>query len=227
MAQPHTPALHTAPVEHGLLQPPQCSRLVCVSTQAPLHAICVPGHTQAPAVQLCPLAQAFSHEPRWAVVVRSAQAPLHKTCGAVQLVTGALQMPWSQIWFWSQAIAQLPQCFGSDSVSVHGPAAIGLAPPAPPIAAAPAELSTFVFEGVPGLDGLEPSTHATTQARTPSPRNAQGPNRMSLIEFSLGHSVRRARCTAFIGYPESRPYFKKSGKIREIICATVTAAASA
>jgi len=67
-----------------------------------------------PPLQLCPLAHALSHAPQWAVLVKSAHTPLHKTCGAVQLVAGALHIPWSQTWPWLQAMLQLPQCDGSD-----------------------------------------------------------------------------------------------------------------
>jgi len=83
--------------------------LVWVSVQAPLHANCVPGHWQTPAVQLCPVAQALPHAPQSAVPAKSTQAPLHSVCGAVHVLLAAWHTPSAQICPVAQAFVQLPQ----------------------------------------------------------------------------------------------------------------------
>jgi len=110
---------------------------------------------------------------------------------------------------------------------VHGPIATLAAPLDPPGAPlAPAE-PMLSFVGIPGFDGVDPSTHATTLTKTPSPRNAQGPSRMSLIESSLAtprsrahncHNVSVSVASARQIQSKIRAKFRK---IREIAGSTV------
>src|SRR5688572_13599889 len=49
-----TPEEQVWPAAHIMLQPPQCWRVVSVSTHTPPHVVCPPGQVHAPFEQDCP-----------------------------------------------------------------------------------------------------------------------------------------------------------------------------
>jgi hypothetical protein len=97
------------------------------------------GHTQAPAVQLWPAAQALPHAPQLAVAAKSTQAPLHRLSGALHELTAVWHTPSAQVCPEAQAWPHAPQLAGSDCVSWQEPSAtvpVAIAPvPAPPLTA--------------------------------------------------------------------------------------------
>jgi hypothetical protein len=69
LAQPHTLALHTRPLEHTVPQPPQLEGSVVVSTQAPLQYVLPGAQPHTPCWQLRPPAQMLPHWPQLALSV--------------------------------------------------------------------------------------------------------------------------------------------------------------
>src|SRR5262245_51987196 len=72
-----SPATQVAPVGHTLLQPPQCTAFVCVSTHSFVQSAAPPEHTHAPLIQVAPTGHVRLQPPQWSarVCVSTHSAP--------------------------------------------------------------------------------------------------------------------------------------------------------
>jgi hypothetical protein len=131
----HVPVVHAAlwlaPAAHVRPQPPQCARLVRVSTSQPLALL--PSQFAKPALQVIvqlelaqvgaafgALGQTFAHAPQlFALLVVSMHTPLQRIVGAMQLTE---HVPIEQLCPAGHALPQAPQWLLLVCGSTHAPA---------------------------------------------------------------------------------------------------------
>jgi len=101
-----TPLEHDDPDPQALPQRPQCTLLVAVLTQAPLHKVVPVGQAHAPREQVEPVAQVTPQDPQWALLLR------RSTQAAPQSVSpdAQAQVPATQLRPVVQAFPHAPQC---------------------------------------------------------------------------------------------------------------------
>jgi hypothetical protein len=65
-------APQTCPLAQIVVHPPQCARLVVVSTHVLPHGVAAPSHTQPPETQDAPVGHTRSQRPQWSLSLSSA-----------------------------------------------------------------------------------------------------------------------------------------------------------
>ncbi len=115
--QTHAPAVHVLLALQTLSQRPQCSRVLCVSTQSAPHIVCAHVFMHAPIEQNCVPAHAVPHAPQLARSDRgSTHAPPHRVMGAAQI---ARQMPSAHSCPAAHTVPHAPQWLVDVCVSTH------------------------------------------------------------------------------------------------------------
>lgn len=98
-------AMPLAGTGHGRAHPPQCATSVVVSTQVSPQNVPPPGHTHAPATQLCAGKHVLPHAPQWELfVATTTQTPPQSVWPA-----GHTHAPATQVWAAMHCVPQAPQ----------------------------------------------------------------------------------------------------------------------